>query len=337
MSAPGSVNVEAGVALNGEEEQAQANRTTWGLRSCVVLLSIAVMGLTLALVLLFGLLIGNKDQGGDSPPTFVPKFHCGFECVKAEALRVGADVLTPLDNLKYDMEVVYSAAEDSGEACGEQHVFPAFKDRHLDPRSQLKLTTVDTRETPDVIFQCTKGKSYHLMLNDCLGGAFQNASAYNHWVRLNVECPTDQGWARAADSGRDIMQGQTTIPGWFSGKGYLPPAFPYNAFHHFNFYLFETDAPFSKERVDQFDIDLPANNALGGGAWTIDQIMTNLTLQAPVGRTWMDSATSYWSHLRMSRINDYVENLTFYKIICKCNEPGSWPGQNKPGAEECNL
>lgn len=265
-----------------------------------------------------------------------PVFPCGVECIKTEAVLQGADVLTSLDNLKYSMDVQYSAAADAGHACGRDNVFPAFQGLSLNPSAQLKLTTRDTRETPRVIFECTPGKSYHLVLNDALGGAFQAESHYNHWVKLNIEC-TDKGWAEVEDSGVDINQGTPGIEGWYSGAGYLPPAFPYNAFHHFNFFMFETDQPFTDARVEAFNTELPANNILGGKAWTIAQLMEALGFTAPVARTWMDVTTSYWSKVRMQRIEAYVGNLPFYQLICPCNVASSWPGLYHEADKECNL
>jgi len=302
-------------------------------------------------MLLFG--CGSEDDPVDKGP--VDKgpdlFPCDVECMKKEATRQGANVLTSLDKLKFNIDVRYSAAEDKGTACDEVQVFPAFKDVVLNPQAQLKLTTAHTREEPDVTFECEEGKSYHLVLNDALGGVFQNSVAYTHWVKLNMGCvdpPSLMGTessasrrldgkksTKASSSGINMLQGSSAKAGWFSGVGYLPPAFPYNTFHHFNFYLFETEEAFTPERVEQFNTDFPTNNALRG-AWTIAQLMANLQFDAPVARTWMDVTTSYWSDLRMGR-NENFKDSAFYLIICECNQPGSWPGLYQNGTQQCNI
>jgi len=273
-----------------------------------------------------------------APP---PVFPCDFECVKEEAVRQGADVLTSLENMKFSMDVTYSAAADAGEACGANYSYPAFEGVSLNPKAQLKLTTVHTREEPRVSFECEGGKTYHLVLNDCLGGAFQSVNAYNHWVKLNIACPEGRTWTRAEDSGENMVQTTNpAIPGWFDSTGYLPPAFPYNTFHHFNFYIFETATPFDDARLTQFNTDLPANNVLGdpaNPAWTIADIMADLELAAPVARTWMDVTTSYWSQVRMGRVEQFVGNMEFYQIICPCNQASSWPGLFQSGDAACNL
>jgi len=278
-------------------------------------------------------------QGQTMPPAAVQPvaFPCDFECIKKEAKRMGADVLTPVDQLKFSMDVMFSAAADAGEACGDSHTFPAFDGLHLNPKMQLKLTTTDTRETPLVTFQCSPGKYYHLILNDSMGGAFQNVIAFTHWVHLNMLCPA-AGVANTAEAGgEDITQGTGTVPGWFNGKGYLPPAFPYNAFHHFNFYIFETATAFDAARVEKFNTDLPANNQLSGGAWTIADIIDDLGFAPPVARTWMDVVTSYWSQVRMGRIKEAVGGLDFYELICPCQLPENWPGLGKAGKADCNV
>jgi len=271
------------------------------------------------------------------------RFPCDVDCVKEEAVLQGADVLTSLDNLKYSMNVVYSAAADEGEACGANRSFPAFKGLSLNPALQLKLTTVHTRERPSVTFECEAGKFYHLVLNDAMGGPFQNVQAYNHWVRLNIACGAKLGqdWTRAEDSGVDMKQSvNPPIPGWFDSMGYLPPAFPYNSFHHFNFYIFETDTPFDAARLEKFNAEFPSNNLLGNPsrpAWTIADVMADLNLQAPVARTWMDVTTSYWSKLRMGRIHDFVKHMEFYSLICDCNKDSSLPGLSQSGDSRCNM
>lgn len=271
-----------------------------------------------------------------TPAPSDPTFPCDVDCVKKEAGFQGADLLTSLDSLKFSMDVQYSAAEDAGEACGDNHTFPAFEGLALNPKLQLKLTTVDTRETPSVTFECEGGKYYHLVLSDSLGGPFQIARAYTHWVRLNMFCPADQSWAMAVDSGVDMKQGASVVPGWFEGFGYLPPAFPYNTFHHFNFFLFETDVAFDDTRLLRFNTEFPGNNVLGN-AFNIEQIMADLELQGPVARTWMDVTTSYWSQVRMGRIEDYVKDQEFYQLICPCNQASSWPGLNQSGDVACNV
>ena len=104
----------------------------------------------------------------------------------------GADILTSLDNMKFSMEVTYTYNADSGEACGTNVQFPAGAVT-LDPSLPLKLTTINTRVEPEVTFECAPGKTYHLILNDSLGGAFQATRAYNHdnhWMKLNMVCPS---------------------------------------------------------------------------------------------------------------------------------------------------
>ena len=66
------------------------------------------------------------------------------------------------------------------------------------------------------------GKSYHLVLNDALGGTFQNVSAYTHWIKLNMACPAS-GSAHVASNGRDMTQGTAAPPSWFRCNSALPP------------------------------------------------------------------------------------------------------------------
>jgi len=270
-------------------------------------------------------------------------FSCNAACVATEAKLQGADVLTSLANLKYSMEVHYSAGPVSGEACGQMRHFPSHSVK-LDPSGSVKLTTAHTRSEPDITFECTPGKSYNLVLNDALGGVFQNTTAYTHWLKLNMVCPAS-GLASVAGNGRDMAQGTPPVPGWFSGKGYLFPAFPYNTLHHFNFYIFERPEPFTSARLDEVDKEFPSHNHLGGtGAnapYTIDKIMSWLGFEAPVARTWMDVTTSYWSKIRMdgvARMFPAMSKMEFYQLICPCNLPKNQPGLFRQGADpRCNL
>lgn len=270
-----------------------------------------------------------------------PVYPCDVACIKEQATIQGATALVPVTNLKYNIDVQLSAAEDSGTACGADHVFPAFKGLALNPKAQLKLTTRDTRETPTVTFECTEGKFYHLVLNDALGGAWQNSNSYFHWFKVNIAC-TGKGWTTTADSGTDIKQGASTIPKWFSGVGYLPPAFPYNCFHHFDFKIFETDKAFTTAELDDMNNWFPKANVLGS-AWTVAQLMEKLSFADPVARTWMDVTTSYWSGVRMGRIKNIIDSSgdanfqRFFALICPCNMAGAWPGLYKPGNQTCNL
>ena len=269
-------------------------------------------------------------------------FTCGVDCVKTAATLQGADVLTSLDRLQYSMEVTFNTSSDAGVACGQQRRFPETK-MILDPSSSVKLTTAHTRVEPSITFECDTRKNYHLVLNDALGGVFQNTSAYTHWLRLNLNCPAS-GLASIAENGRDMAQGSPAVAGWFSGKGYLFPAFPYNTLHHFNFYLFETDASFSDARLNEIDAKFPMYNQLGNPenpAYTIAQIMAWLDFEAPRARTWMDVTTSYWSKVRMDRlVPSYpaIVNSSFYQLICPCNLPSAQPGLFHAGGDpQCNL
>merc|ERR1712166_705656 len=162
---------------------------------------------------------------------FVQTFSCDHECIKTEARLQGADVLTSLDNIQYSMEVVFQDDNsESGDACGKTNLrFPPYR----------------VAANPSI-------------------GTFQKEQSYNHWLKLNLVCEQN-GQSKVQHNGRHVAQGTGDIPGWFSGgKGYLPPAFPFNTMHHFGFYIYETATPFTDAEVDQIDIDFPTHNALAG-------------------------------------------------------------------------
>jgi len=261
-------------------------------------------------------------------------FPCDVECIKKEAKRMGADVMTPVDQMKFSMDVMFSAAADAGEACGDSHTFPAFDGLHLNPGLQLKLTTTDTRETPQVTFQCSPGKYYHLILNDSMGGPFQLYVGYTHWVHLNMLCPA-AGVANLAEAGgEDIDQGRL--------KGYLTPSFPDNTFHHFNYYLFETAMAFDAARIEKLNTDLPAHNQLVGVKWNIQDVIGDLGFAPPVARTWMDVTTSYWSEVNWHRPAPIgpgdaaiAEAGAFVADICRCQLDENRPGLGKRGLLAC--
>eukprot|EP00756_Hemistasia_phaeocysticola_P001498 Hpha_TRINITY_DN11054_c0_g3::TRINITY_DN11054_c0_g3_i1::g.92996::m.92996 len=295
----------------------------------------------------FGIGYAVAPRGGSSgaaapAPAPVPahSFLCDVECVKAAATLQHADRLTELGNLKYNIDVVFEAEEIRGEFCGVKHTFPAFRAR-LDPSAPVKLTTAQTRVDPSVVFECAAGKTYHLILNDALGGAFQAVNAYTHWVRLNIPCDGATGLADFA-SGEDMPQGTTEQPGWFSGKGYLFPAFPYNSWHHFNFYVYETDAPIDADGLAWFATEFPKHNQLGQGSYNLSQVTSELLnfTAAPVARTWMDVTTSYYSGVRMGALAEKIpamKNMDFYKLICPCNDPDNAQGMDTEYVAKCKL
>merc|ERR1711865_103192 len=151
--------------------------------------------------------------------------------------------------------------------------------------------------------------------------------------------------AKVQNNGRNVVQGGHTIPGWFSGKGYLRPAFPFNAWHHFGFYIFETATAFTDAEADQIDVDFPAHNQLGppGGpnpAYLVEEGASLLKFTSPpVARTWIDVTTSYFSRVHMSRGAAIVPSLaesSFYKLACPCNLAINFPGLGNNGDRECN-
>jgi len=288
------------------------------------------------------------------PASRTADWTCDVDCVKAAALAQGADVLTGLGNLKYSMEVEFSAGADSGEACGASRRFPAFSGVRLNPAMPLRITTAQTRSEPEITFACEDGKSYHMILHDSLGGAFQSVQSYTHWMKLNMDC--SGGLARVAGNGVDMNQGTgcnctalpcacpaVTLPAglgggvWFGGAGYLYPAFPYNSFHHFNFHIFEAAAPFDAARIAAINGEFPARNQLGN-AWNLSQLMEWLELGDPVARTWMDVTTSYWSMVRMAPLaalyGPGFADSSFMQLQCPCNLPENSQGVNVTGDAE---
>merc|ERR1711865_883288 len=218
----------------------------------------------------------------------------------------GADILTSLDNIQYSMEVVFQDDNsDSGDACGKTNLqFPPYRVA-ANPSIGTKITTAETRMEPSIVFECEPGKIYHLLMADALGGAFQKTRNYNHWLKLNLVCEQN-GQAKVENNGRDVVQGTPNLPGWFSGKGYLPPAFPHNTLHHFGFYIYETATPFTDAEVDQIDVDVK---------------------------------TSYFSRVRMGRaaaIVPAIAEQSFYKLACPCNLAINFPGLGNNGDRECN-
>merc|ERR1719221_1344655 len=151
-----------------------------------------------------------------------------------------------------------------------------------------------------------------------------------------MECVN--GTASVAGNGVDMNQGtqKAILPDgtvWFNGKGYLFPAFPFNSFHHFNFYIFETDAPFNATRLAEINSDFPAHNPLQG-AWNLSQIMSWLGFSDPVARTWMDVTTSYWSMVRMAplvKIDPPLGKNPFITLQCPCNLYTNAQGVNVTG------
>jgi len=268
---------------------------------------------------------------------FVQTFSCGHECIKTEARLQGADIITSLDNIQYSMEVVFQDdSSDSGDACGKTNLhFPPYRVA-ANPSIGTKITTAETRMEPSIVFECEPGKSYHLLMADALGGAFKTERSWNHWLKLNLVCEQN-GQAKVQHNGRDMVQGTDSIPGWYSGKGYLPPAFPFNTFHHFGFYIYETATPFTDAEADQIDVDFPT---LNHDPYLVEEVASFLKFTSPpVARTWIDVTTSYWSRVRMGRaaaIVPFLKGLDFYKLACPCNLASSFPGINVNGASECN-
>jgi len=273
---------------------------------------------------------------------FVQTFSCDHECIKTVAKLQGADILTSLDNIQYSMEVVFQDDNsDSGDACGQTNLrFPPYRVA-ANPSIGTKITTAETRMEPSIVFECEPGKIYHLLMSDALGGAFQKTRNYNHWLKLNLVCEQN-GQAKVENNGRDVVQGTPNLPGWFSGKGYLPPAFPHNTLHHFGFYIYETATPFTDAEVDQIDVDFKTHNALGGPipAYMVEEVAAFLKFtSAPVARTWIDVTTSYFSRVRMGRaaaIVPAIAEQSFYKLACPCNLAINFPGLGNNGDRECN-
>lgn len=274
------------------------------------------------------------------PAPLVRTFSCDHECIKTEARLQGADIITSLDNIKYSMEVVFQDDNhDSGSACGKTNLqFPPYRVA-ANPSIGTKITTAETRKEPSIVFECEHGKHYHLLMADALGGGFQNTMNYNHWLKLNMVCQ-ENGQAQVQHNGRDVVQGSHQLPGWFSGKGYLPPAFPYNTMHHFGYYIYETDAPFTDAEMDQIDVDFPTHNSLEG-AYLVEEVASFLKITSlPVARNWIDVTTSYWSAVRMERLADIIPSYrsqSFYTLQCQCNLASSFPGLASNGATECNV
>jgi len=281
---------------------------------------------------------GLLRKKSSTPPTGT-KFSCDAACIRREIELHGADVIISADNVKYSMEVVFEGGPETGDACGKENLqFPAYSVT-ANPSLGTKMTTAETRVEPSITFECTPGKAYHLLMADALGGGFQSDPNYNHWLKLNLNCSTG-GEATVAGNGRDMAQGSPNIPGWFSGKGYLPPGFPYNTFHHFGFYIFETSLPFSDDRLDELDQSFPPINQLGGAVYTVKQVAALLGFDSPVAWTWADVTTSYYSQVRMGRLAavypPFADEL-FYQLQCPCNLASSFPGTFRTGDERCNL
>jgi len=279
---------------------------------------------------------------------FVQTFSCDHECIKTEARLQGVDILTSLDNIQYSMEVVFQDDNSvSGDACGKTNLqFPPYRVA-ANPSIGTKITTTETRMEPSIVFECEPGKIYHLLMSDAMGGGFQNTIAYNHWLKLNLVCEQN-GQAKVENNGRDVVLGAPNIPGWYSGKGYLPPGFPFNSFHHFGFYIYETATPFTDAELDQIDVDFQIHNVLGGPipAYLVEEVAAFLKFTAPpVALTWIDVTTSYYSQVRMAKaaaLSPQLAGMPFYKNICPCNLASSFPGLlanglHFAGASECNL
>lgn len=227
------------------------------------------------------------------------------------------------------MEVIFQDGDpDSGDACGMKNLkFPPFYGVSADPsgtRGYSEVDTEHTRKEPLIIFDCQPGKSYHLLMADALAGRFYNKS-FNHWLKLNLVCPKADwgGQAQSLNNGRDMNQGAGNIPTWFSGKGYMPPAFPWNTYHHFGFYIYETDTPFTNAELDQIDIDFPVHNQLGA-SYLVEQVASKILkiTSPPVARNWIDIRTSYWSAVRMGRLAPLypaIKDTAFIKLVCPCN------------------
>jgi len=253
---------------------------------------------------------------------------CDVNCVKAASAFQGADALVESTNLKYWMDIRYSAAEDAGEACGFTHQFAAVSPFFVNPSAPTKVSTAETREEPVVTFQCTAGKSYHLIMQDSLAGAIQNKVGYTHWVKLNMGCSSSTLTGTTVNDGTDINQGSTT--------GYAPMAFPYAQFNHFHFVLFETDKAFSATEIASFDQYLSVANKLDGTAPTMPAHMQQLGLELPVARSWIDVTTSFWSKVKIDRLFGGRTIPGFSDIQCKCNKYGAGadPQCTVTGADE---
>merc|ERR1740124_659696 len=274
---------------------------------------------------------GGFDDGHGTrqiAPVTTPQGPCDVNCVKSAAASQGANALISSDNLKYWMDVEYKASETAGTACGMKHSFAAVSPFFVNPLAPTKVTTAETREEPVVTFQCTEGKSYHLIMQDSLNGAIDNERGYTHWVKLNLDCNASTLTGTTVGNGIDMTQGLR--PG---GIGYLPPGFPYSHFNHFHFVLFETNKPFEKFQLDDFNEYMAAKNVLGGGAPTIPVHMEQLGLKKlPVARSWIDVATSFYSKLQQNRVLPPGFVIPgFSDIQCPCNTYGN------EGDKQCAL
>jgi len=275
----------------------------------------------------------------EAPVTEAPvatKFSCDAACIRREIQLHGADIIISADNVKYSMEVLFEGGPASGDACGKENLqFPAYSVA-ANPSIGTKMTTAETRSEPSITFECTPGKAYHLLMADALGGAFQKERSYNHWLKLNLNCPMG-GEATVAGNGRDIAQGQPTI------KGYLPPGFPYHHFGHFGFYIFETSVPFSDDSLDEFDQSFPQANQLqakDNPAYTVTQVADLLGFDSPpVAWTWADVTTSYYSPVSVAGVaaDSPFRDTLFYQLQCPCQLASSFPGLENNGDERCNL
>jgi len=255
---------------------------------------------------------GEKDVTKQRGP-------CDVNCVKAAAAFQGADALIASDDLKYWMDVKYKASETAGEACGMHRSFAAVSPFFVNPSAPTKVTTAETREEPVVTFQCTEGKSYHLIMQDSLFGAIDNVRGYTHWAKFNLECNASTSTGTTVGNGIDMTQSSS------GAIGYLPPAFPFSEFHHFHFVLFETDDAFGATKLADFNAYMIAENMLTGGAPTIPLHMEQLGLKhLPVARSWIDVTTSFFSKVRIDRILPPGVVLEgFSDVQCKCNTYGN--------------
>jgi len=241
---------------------------------------------------------------------------CDLACIKAASKEQNADAVISSDNLKFWMDVTYSDPNpDSGSACGWNHTFdpvPAFR---VNPSAPTKVTTEQTRQEPVVTFECTPDKMYHLVMQDSLNGEMQNHSGYTHWVKINLDCGSDQQGS-TSQSGTNINQG---VPGTV---GYLAPAFPFNQLQHFHFAIFETAAALNATAYNEF----MTTNQLDSGI-RLPQHMAEFSLGLPVARSWIDVTTSYWSKVRIDRIAP-GGIPGFSDLMCACNRYESLGQEN---------
>merc|ERR1740124_342159 len=272
---------------------------------------------------------GGFDDGHGTrqiAPVTTPQGPCDVNCVKSAAASQGANALISSDNLKYWMDVEYKASETAGAACGMKHSFAAVSPFFVNPSAPTKVTTAETREEPVVTFQCTEGKSYHLIMQDSLNGAIDNERGYTHWVKLNLACDASTLIGTTVGNGVDMTQSSV-----FGSVGYLPPGFPFSQFNHFHFVLFETNKPFEKFQLDDFNEYMAAKNDLKGGP-TIPAHMEQLGLtNLPVARSWIDVTTSFFGKLQLNRNLPGLVLEGFSDIQCKCNTYGN------EGDKQCVL